>query len=336
MYWVDTKYANLLGQQLEMFSVQKTEPYLANFRCPICGDSKKKKTKTRGYIYTRENSMFFKCHNCAAGLSFGNFLRHCNSALHDQYMLERYKEGFGNRPEHATPANVEMQFIRPSRKFPPNDCVSLDNIRDDHPARKYVESRQIPSTALSNIYWWEYDDSDVGGENWQNRIILPYHNKHGRVVMIQGRAYDDDPRRYISKKYGADDEKAYNYNRINQHVPVLVFEGPFDSMFCSNAIAVGNSNLSAIKHIPKSQLILCWDNEPRSPEICKLIARAIRNQYRVFIWPDTIKSKDLNAAWISGELQDINSIDSMIYDHSDQGAEAMLRFNKWRKCDESL
>ena len=48
--WIDIKYANLLSAQLELFKVKKSNPYLANFRCPICGDSTKNKSKTRGYL----------------------------------------------------------------------------------------------------------------------------------------------------------------------------------------------------------------------------------------------------------------------------------------------
>jgi hypothetical protein len=42
--WVDIKYANLLGNYLEQY--KKLDNYLFNFRCPICGDSKKSKYKS--------------------------------------------------------------------------------------------------------------------------------------------------------------------------------------------------------------------------------------------------------------------------------------------------
>ena len=59
---VDAKYISLLSTRLEKF--KKVKPTLYNFRCPICGDSKKNKNKTRGYIYPVKANTNFKCHNC--------------------------------------------------------------------------------------------------------------------------------------------------------------------------------------------------------------------------------------------------------------------------------
>lgn len=59
---VDKKYINLVSPMLESFK-WKTET-LANCRCPICGDSKTNRTKARGYFYSKNNDMFYRCHNC--------------------------------------------------------------------------------------------------------------------------------------------------------------------------------------------------------------------------------------------------------------------------------
>ena len=47
MDFVDSKYVSLVSSRLEKF--KRVKPDLYNFRCPICGDSSKNKTKTRGY-----------------------------------------------------------------------------------------------------------------------------------------------------------------------------------------------------------------------------------------------------------------------------------------------
>ena len=47
MNLVDSKYIGLVSPRLQKF--KKVKNNLFNFRCPICGDSKKNKTKTRGY-----------------------------------------------------------------------------------------------------------------------------------------------------------------------------------------------------------------------------------------------------------------------------------------------
>ena len=88
---VDSKYIGLVSSRLQKFKRVKSDLY--NFRCPICGDSQKNKTKARGYIYSVKNNTNFKCHNCGASLSFNNFLKELDSTLHKQYTLEKFKEG---------------------------------------------------------------------------------------------------------------------------------------------------------------------------------------------------------------------------------------------------
>ena len=43
---VDTKYIGLVSSRLTKF--KRVKPNLYNFRCPICGDSKKQQNKARG------------------------------------------------------------------------------------------------------------------------------------------------------------------------------------------------------------------------------------------------------------------------------------------------
>ena len=75
MLWLDVKYANMLSFALPRFKVTKQKPYTAIFRCPLCGDSQKKKTKTRGYLLQKEDSLFFYCHNCNQSMRFSRFIQ---------------------------------------------------------------------------------------------------------------------------------------------------------------------------------------------------------------------------------------------------------------------
>ena len=90
MYYIDQKYLLLLSSQLKQF--KKKNDGLYNFRCPYCGDSQKSQTKARGFMFRKENSMIYKCHNCGVGASFKNFLKHVDSKIHNEYILERYKK----------------------------------------------------------------------------------------------------------------------------------------------------------------------------------------------------------------------------------------------------
>ena len=88
--YVDLKFINILSSRLDIF--KKKGDYLFNFRCPYCGDSKKDKTKARGYLYRVKNDMFFKCHNCSKGTNLANLIKEVDSKLHKEYILEKFKK----------------------------------------------------------------------------------------------------------------------------------------------------------------------------------------------------------------------------------------------------
>ena len=71
--YIDLNYISKLQPRLQQF--KKKRDYLFNFRCPVCGDSKKNKTKARAYLYRVKTDMFFKCHNCGAGHNLANLIK---------------------------------------------------------------------------------------------------------------------------------------------------------------------------------------------------------------------------------------------------------------------
>ena len=91
--YIDLNYISKIQPRLQQF--KKKRDYLFNFRCPVCGDSKKSKTKARAYLYRVKNDMFFKCHNCSASHNLANLIKIVDRPLYDQYILERYK---GSKP----------------------------------------------------------------------------------------------------------------------------------------------------------------------------------------------------------------------------------------------
>ena len=106
MLHIDLKYINMIAHRFERF--KRKDDYLFNFRCPICGDSSTKKNKARGYIYKKKNDMFFKCHNCDAGKTFGGLLKETDPMLHKQYIMERYQSGVTGPRANKTP---EFEFV---------------------------------------------------------------------------------------------------------------------------------------------------------------------------------------------------------------------------------
>ena len=99
--YIDLKYTNQIAHRFEKFS--RKNDYLFNVRCPICGDSKKNLSKMRGFIFRKENDMFYKCHNCGQGLSLGNLIKYIDPNLYKEYILERFKNGEGGKSNFKSP-----------------------------------------------------------------------------------------------------------------------------------------------------------------------------------------------------------------------------------------
>ncbi len=71
--------------------------------------------------------MIFKCHNCGVGRSLANFLKDQDNNLHDQYVMERYKNGLTGKGSN-TPNPV---FNFPKPKFKEHDiCSELTKVSD--------------------------------------------------------------------------------------------------------------------------------------------------------------------------------------------------------------
>ena len=78
--YTEIKYLNLLSVRLEKFK-RKSE-FLWNFRCPICGDSKKNKNKARGFIFQLKGKLLYKCHNSKVSIPFSKLLEDLDPELY--------------------------------------------------------------------------------------------------------------------------------------------------------------------------------------------------------------------------------------------------------------
>ena len=105
--YIDRKFLLQVSPKLQKFSQKKEDLY--NFRCPLCGDSQKNKNLARGYVYRKKNDYFYKCHNCAASVSFYNFLEKVDTSLIKEYALERYKDGETGTHNYKKPSFEEFK-----------------------------------------------------------------------------------------------------------------------------------------------------------------------------------------------------------------------------------
>ena len=336
MSYIDKKYINLCTSRVEKF--KKVRDNLWNFRCPICGDSKKHKNKARGFVYRKKASFFYKCHNCGVGLTFNNFLKHIDRGLYTEYRVEKYKEG---ETQGNTPIPDKSPFKFEAPKFDKSMNKHLDNLskfsdlKEDHPALSYVKNRKIPKEHWDKLYladkFYELSNS-IFPEKFKSinidypRLVIPFFDKSGEIFAYQGRAFGKEEPRYITLKIVSEKEKIYGLERINYDSHVYVVEGPLDSLFIDNCIAVAGADLNLLELSPNSTTVI-YDNEPRNKHTVERMFKSVDKNYHVVVWPQELKQKDINDMYLSG----IEDVKSFIDEHSYQGLEAYLKINQWKK-----
>lgn len=340
---VDIKFVSFVGVRLQLFSQKKKNLFVC--RCPICGDSKHDKTKTRGYFYEYKGTMRYKCHNCNATLSLHNFLKQIAPDIYKEYAFERF--GFDNERRHAKksynssiPDSVvsKPNIVRfYDNKFL-NNATKLIELPDNHAALTYIRNRGIPEQFVKQMYYVEefkkFANEVVPGSfdntnNDEPRVIIPFYNEAKQCFAFQGRSLKKDSKvKYISIKRDPEESLIWGMDRIDKTKRIYVVEGPIDAMFLPNAIAAAGASLGKFDD-SKLDVVYVFDAEPRNAAILKTIKKIIENKKRVCIWPDGVKHKDINDMIRNGSTSD--GIISMINTNTYSGAQAILKLGFWAK-----
>tara|TARA_B100001287_G_C22679242_1_gene529376 strand:- start:712 stop:1683 length:972 start_codon:yes stop_codon:yes gene_type:complete len=319
---VDSKYISLVSSRLQKFKKVKADLY--NFRCPICGDSQKNKNKSRGYFYVVKNNTNFKCHNCGASLSLNNFLKKIDTTLYKQYTMEKFKEG------HTGKNFVVDQPVLKFNKPVFRKKVDLPKATENDSAKNYLLKRKLNP---DKFYYAERFKSwvntqkktfDYTGRD-EPRIIILMYDEAKQLIGFQGRALDSSPNKYITIMLQEDAPKIYGLDSINREKPIYIVEGPFDSTFVENGVAMCGADVD-VGSFGWSNYIWVLDNEPRNGEITNRISKLIDRGEKVVIWPSNVTEKDINDMVLSG-----HDVMSMLKSSTYSGLEAKIKFNNWKK-----
>ena len=334
MLWVDTKYANLLSSKLERYKVKSHNPFLANFRCPMCGDSSKNKNKARGYFYTSKTGLVMKCHNCSVTIGFGRLIEKLDTTLYRQYSLEKFgnkniekklKNNFDFVPKFESRSIIELpDFIK---------CVADLDIT--HPGVIYCIGRKIPKDMLKYVYYIEdisritevLEQYEGRIKTNEQRIVLPFFNREGKSIGFTMRAMDNNKLRYMTIRLDEDEPMLFGHERVNFKKQIICVEGPIDSLFLPNCVAVSGSDMKKATKILPDNTIYVFDNQPRNKQLCKLMERMIKNGRTICIWKSSIYGKDVNDMIKIGY-----DVEKIIYSNSYSGLKAHNAFSEWRKC----
>lgn len=299
-------------ENLPASSLKTRSPSEINFRCPICGDSKKNKLKKRGYFYRKTGTYY--CFNCGTSMTGYSFLRAiCPHDVFDSIINEykvlnfnsivKGKSSNGN-PESSFGGDSGIEILSPSPSYRYLLEMGWKTRPLSDSAKAYLDSRKIPA-----------DKRDM---------MLSIFDPSGREFIVIMYVWDDitiyhqlaNFNKYDIKGQGAvkyifpkdeninfQQKPVFNIGNVNVSFPYIICtEGVFDSLFVKNGVALGGRNLTEYQmkmistFYPRHRIVLAFDNDQAG------IQAALRHMER---YPDAMyldmydllnaaKVKDLN------------------------------------------
>ena len=331
--YIDLKYLNILSGQLSQF--KRKDNNLFNFRCPFCGDSQSNKLKARGYVFLVEGAYLYKCHNCGTSANIDRLISHVNSELHREYRTERFVDK-GRKPVERQTGKTGIKFTK--RKYytntPLKTLKKISQLDPDHPAKKYVEKRMIPKEYHRKLFYApkfaKFVNSVVPNKldekRDEPRLIIPFFDERENLIGFQGRAFGKSAVKYITIMVDENATKVFGLEEVDKRKRVYVTEGPIDSMFLSNSLAMAGSDM---KSLDIQDVVYVYDNEPRSVHILSKIDKNISSGHSVCIWPNYLKEKDINDMILAG--RSIPEVIGIINANTFSNLKAKAKLSEWRK-----
>ena len=337
--WIENKYIGLISHRLNMFK-KKNNGY--NFRCPFCGDSTRSKTKSRGWVYSEQGQYKYHCFNCGLNLSFKTFLKNIDQNLFNEYRLEILannktpeQKDFEEFVEKLKPkAFITNTFLKKLKK--------VSQLTPDNNIKKYIVNRQLPNPYHAKLFVcpnFMHFVNELIPEKFskesllrdETRVLIPFITKENNIHAFQGRSLKSNSQvKYITIVLDDSIPVVYGLDTCNFDKTVYVFEGPFDSMFISNSLATAGGDLvSSLRTFDKKNLVIVYDNEPRSADTKKKLDKAIMNGYAVCIWPENLEHKDVNDMVLAGLSPEF--ITHIIKTNTYRDLAAKMALTKWSK-----
>ena len=340
MNWLESKYLGMVSNRLRNYKRKSGTLYC--FSCPFCGDSDSDKKKARGYVYTKKGVAMFHCHNCNLTYNFATFLKNFDFSLYSDFNMERLKGEKAPEQKELEEFVAKMKTPVFLQSGPLKGLKKVSQLSVDHPCKIFVANRLIPNPYHAKMFFcpkffaWaneiipgKFDDKSLLYD--EPRLLIPFFNKEKEMHAFQGRSLDGKSKtRYITIVNNEEVPKVYGLDTVDFDKKYYVFEGPIDSMFIPNSIATAGGDLvSTVKDFPKKNMVVVYDDEPRSIETKKKLDKAIINGYNVCIWPTNLIHKDVNDMVLAGLSSDF--IRYIIDTNTHNDLRAKLALNMWSK-----
>lgn len=302
--------------------------------CPICREGNSWGKKRRLYYIVKDNSIF--CHNCGWSGSPLKWISEVEGVNQFQVIKEAK-----NTDHTYIPQDVEIEKEQNIQSLP-GDCINLYDkaqtafySRDNKiiNALQYIKERRL-DTAINRPKTLWYCKNDF---IHKDRIIIPFYDDNNIVFYQSRKLLEKDKKpKYLSKLNA--EKSIFNFGNISGDLDcIFIFEGPIDSFFVKNGVAVGGIQSTSkntftsvqekqINKYPFYNKIWVLDNQYIDESAKQKTKILLKEGHTCFIWPKELKMfKDFNDICTKGRRDEITS--PFVMSNSYKGVEGLVKLN---------
>ena len=270
-----------------------------NFRCILCGDSKKSKSKRRGWVLFDNEKVTYHCFNCNDSMSFKKLLKDRYPHLYNQYIKQKDVRAIlqlGKKDATPTPTKVtKTARIDITDDFMAYTFGIYDRNLDkgkmmlQYTALKFALNRDLPKDFIKQLRVC-YDGK------FRDRVLIPFYDDEGEIYCFQGRSLTGREPKYLTNKPEGN-TKIFNFYNVDPKHLVYILEGPIDALFVDNAIAtsgIANYGTEQYEEIAQKFSNRTWVFDNDNTGLDMAIRYAQKGEY-VFCWrKEDADVKDIN------------------------------------------
>lgn len=274
--------------------------------CPMCREGSSWLRKQRFFFIPKKNLCF--CHNCGYSANPIKWVADVSGIT-----IKEVLEEMGN---NVVEISVEEE-IKPKKISDtlPKDCINLF----DQSQVNFYKNNKIVNKALDFIKNRKLHVAvnkpkalyiSLTDNVHKNRLVIPFYDDNDKIIYYQSRTILENEEifkpRYISK-IGAE-KSIFNLNLVDRDSEfIFIFEGPLNSCFMKNGVAVGGIQENSyqlfngyqeeqINKYPFHKRIWILDSQWKDRAAFNKTKKLLELKERVFMWPKEIGKicKDFN------------------------------------------
>jgi hypothetical protein len=309
--------------------IHKKYQNVFNSECPVCKEGKSTGRSRRLFYFP--NKQYFYCHNCSKSWRPFDWVKEITGWTFPEIVKKNNeKEGVVYTKKVVTPLKQTKEVVisdLPQNSIDLSDSTQVEYFKDNkyvNLALEYCSNRRLGTSINSCKRFYLSLEDKVH----KNRLVIPFFDESNKVVCYQTRALTQNQFPKYLTKFG--EKELFGLANIDSELPyVFIFEGPIDSMFVKNGLAMASLSpterqLQQLNNLIGYEQIWVFDNDKNNQQTSRKILKYINEGKKIFIWPkEFMKFKDFNEVCCSLELDEIPW--KFVVKNSAQGQEALIK-----------